>query len=44
LNISGVKTPWTSSLTSSSKRYCTLNVVTSHTTLSSCSNPCPPQC
>ncbi len=36
LSISGVKTPWTSSLTSSSKRYCTSNVV-SHDYVSMCS-------
>ncbi len=35
LNISVVKTPWTSSLTSSSKRYCQLNVV-SHDCVSMC--------
>ena len=35
LSISGVKSPWASSLTSSSKRYCTLNVV-SHDCVSMC--------
>ncbi len=35
LSISGVKAPWASSLTSSSKRYCTSNVV-SHDCVSMC--------
>jgi hypothetical protein len=35
LSISGVQVPWTSSLTSSSKRYCTSNVV-SHDCVSTC--------
>ncbi len=35
LSISGVKEPWVSSLTSSSKRYCTSNVV-SHDCVSMC--------
>ena len=37
LSISGVKVPWVSSLTSSSKRYCTPNVV-SHDCVSMCTN------